>query len=78
MRLLALTAILMLAACGSSQVLSQNPSGVSFKYDPLLSSQKEVEKQAVDICAKYGKKAVLENTNQHFVTDWKNISFSCR
>lgn len=72
-----LAALLLLGAC-APQVLSQNPSGVSFKYDPALSSYTEAELEAQAACAKYGKKAVLENKNQRFPGDWWNVSFSCR
>jgi len=44
-------------------ILSDTPDGVTLRYDPVLQSRSDIDKNAQKLCQRYGKRAFLIREN---------------
>jgi hypothetical protein len=66
-----------LAACNPIRVTSMSSDAVGVQWDPALRDPEDARRLAETTCARYGKTAKLQATNQAHPLDFKHAFYDC-
>ena len=72
-----LFSLVLITGCTAPVVTAYSPDAVTLKYDPAMQTFDVISEKAAELCARYGKNALLTNDETAYLLGHRYASFNC-